>query len=115
MHSRGPPVGAVQASTVPLAPLDSIDPWLERPANAASISRTMDVAAYQFGIYPRSEAVVAATRALERGRADEGQVEAAYRADRDAFVAAQRDAGLDFISDGLLRWQDLFRPLVHLS
>jgi 5-methyltetrahydropteroyltriglutamate--homocysteine methyltransferase len=75
----------------------------------------MDVAAYQFGIYPRSETVVAATRALERGRADEDEVEAAYRADRDAFVAVQRQAGLDYFSDGLLRWQDLFRPLVHLS
>jgi 5-methyltetrahydropteroyltriglutamate--homocysteine methyltransferase len=75
----------------------------------------MDVAAYQFGTYPRSEEVVAATRALERGRASADEVEAAYRADHDAFVATQRDAGLDFFSDGLLRWQDLFRPLVALT
>jgi 5-methyltetrahydropteroyltriglutamate--homocysteine methyltransferase len=75
----------------------------------------MDVAAYQFGTFPRSEAVVAATRAQERGRASADEVEAAYRADRDAFVEAQRGAGLDFFSDGLLRWQDLFRPLVTLS
>jgi 5-methyltetrahydropteroyltriglutamate--homocysteine methyltransferase len=43
------------------------------------------------------------------------EVAAAYRADREAFVATQQDAGLDFVSDGLLRWQDLFRPLVSLS
>jgi 5-methyltetrahydropteroyltriglutamate--homocysteine methyltransferase len=75
----------------------------------------MDVAAYQFGIYPRSEEVVAATRALERGRVSASEVDAAYRSDADDFVAAQRAAGLDLFSDGLLRWQDLFRPMVSLS
>ena len=73
------------------------------------------VGAYQHGIYPRSEEVVAATRGLERGRTSPDEVDAAYREDRAGFLAAQRDAGLDFFSDGLLRWQDLFRPLVELS
>lgn len=72
-------------------------------------------AAYQHGIYPRSEAVVAATRDLERGRATADLVDGAYRADREAFLEAQRAAGLDYLSDGLLRWQDLFRPLVEGS
>ena len=76
---------------------------------------TITVAAYQHGIYPRSEDVVTATRGLERGRTTPDEVEAAYRADRDDFVEVQRDAGMDFFSDGLLRWQDLFRPLVGLS
>ncbi len=72
-------------------------------------------AAYQHGIYPRSESVVAATRDLERGRTDPHRVDEAYRADREAFLQAQRAAGLDYLSDGLLRWQDLFRPLVEGS
>src|SRR5438552_18210238 len=76
---------------------------------------TIAVGAYQHGIYPRSEDVVAATRGLERGRTTPDEVEAAYRADLDDFVEVQRDAGMDFFSDGLLRWQDLFRPLVGLS
>jgi 5-methyltetrahydropteroyltriglutamate--homocysteine methyltransferase len=70
------------------------------------------VAAYQYGIYPRSEAVVAATRGLERGRVTAGEVDDAYKADREDFIATQQEAGLDFFSDGLLRWQDIFRPLV---
>jgi 5-methyltetrahydropteroyltriglutamate--homocysteine methyltransferase len=69
------------------------------------------VVAYQHGIYPRSEAVVAATRDLERGRATAEDVERAVEADEAAFVDLQRDAGLDLFSDGLLRWQDVFRPL----
>ena len=64
---------------------------------------TTAVGAYQHGIYPRSEDVVAATRGLERGRTTPDEVEAAYRADRDDFVEVQRDAGMDFFSDGLLR------------
>lgn len=71
------------------------------------------VGAYQHGIYPRSEAVVGATRDLERGRTTLDRVDEAFRADREAFLAVQREAGLDYISDGLLRWQDLFRPLVE--
>jgi 5-methyltetrahydropteroyltriglutamate--homocysteine methyltransferase len=73
------------------------------------------VVAYQPGVYPRSEDVVAATRALERGRTTPDEVAAAYRRDLEDFVAVQQEAGLDLFSDGLLRWQDLFRPLVEAS
>jgi 5-methyltetrahydropteroyltriglutamate--homocysteine methyltransferase len=71
------------------------------------------VASYQHGTYPRSENVVAATRGLERGRTDTREVADAFHEDLVDFVAVQRNAGLDYYSDGLLRWQDLFRPLVE--
>ena len=74
----------------------------------------MDVRAYQHGIYPRSEEVVAATRGRERGRAAQDEVEQAFAADREDFLRAQREAGLDYFSDGLLRWQDIFRPFVEM-
>jgi 5-methyltetrahydropteroyltriglutamate--homocysteine methyltransferase len=76
---------------------------------------TPSIAAYQYGTYPRSEDVVAATRGLERGRTSQAEVDAAYTSDREAFIRLQRDAGLDYFSDGLLRWQDIFRPLVEAS
>ena len=56
--------------------------------------------------------MVAATRGLDRGRTDQGAVDAAYRADLARWIDVQQKAALDFFSDGLLRWQDLFRPLV---
>jgi 5-methyltetrahydropteroyltriglutamate--homocysteine methyltransferase len=71
------------------------------------------VRAYQHGIFPRSESVVQATRDIERGRTTQQEVDEVFAADREAYLRAQREAGLDFISDGLLRWQDLFRPLVE--
>lgn len=75
----------------------------------------MRIAAYQHGLYPRSEDVVAATRGLERGRTSAEEVAERFRQDRDDFVQTQRTAGLDYVSDGLLRWQDIFRPLVEAS
>jgi 5-methyltetrahydropteroyltriglutamate--homocysteine methyltransferase len=68
--------------------------------------------AYQHGIYPRSEALVAATRDLDRGRTTEDAVDERFRLDQDELVATQRQAGLDYFTDGLLRWQDIFRPLI---
>jgi 5-methyltetrahydropteroyltriglutamate--homocysteine methyltransferase len=76
---------------------------------------SLSVTAYQHGIYPRSEALVQATRDLERRRTAADAVDAVFGQDRDAFLQVQREAKLDYISDGLLRWQDLFRPLVDSS
>jgi 5-methyltetrahydropteroyltriglutamate--homocysteine methyltransferase len=73
------------------------------------------IKAYVHGIYPRSESVVAATRDLDRGRTSPEAVEESFGLDQDAFVALQRLAGMDYFSDGLLHWQDIFRPLVESS
>jgi 5-methyltetrahydropteroyltriglutamate--homocysteine methyltransferase len=73
------------------------------------------IASYQHGIYPRSEALVAATRDLERGRTSRDRVDERYEQESREVLDVQRRAGLDYLSDGLLRWQDLFRPLVEAS
>ena len=69
--------------------------------------------AFSPGIYPRSEALVQATRDLDRGRTSPEAVAEQLERDFAAFVAAQEGAGLDLLSDGMLGWQDLFRPLVE--
>ncbi|HEX2031517.1 MAG TPA: hypothetical protein VHL78_08970 [Actinomycetota bacterium] len=74
-----------------------------------------ELRAYQHGICPRSERLVQATRDVERGRTTPEAVDEAFRADRQALLAVQREARLDHLSDGLLRWQDVFRPLVEAS
>src|SRR5439155_6388798 len=60
-----------------------------------SDERMTRVLAYQHGIYPRSEGVVAATRDLERGRTTDDAVAEAFGQDEAAFVEVQRKAGLD--------------------
>lgn len=71
--------------------------------------------AFAPGIYPRSEALVQATRDLDRGRTTEQAVAEQVERDTRELVAVQESAGLDLLSDGLLRWQDLFRPLAEAA
>ena len=71
--------------------------------------------AFAPGIYPRSESLVQATRDLDRGRASQGDVERQRADDLETLIAAQTDAGFDLLADGMLAWQDLFRPLVEAS
>jgi len=57
---------------------------------------------------------VAATRDLDRGRGTaEEEVSGRAQHDGQDFIRVQREAGLDFYSDGLLGWQDLFRPFTE--
>lgn len=56
---------------------------------------------------------MAATRGLDRGRVSTADVDRAFADDLKAFIQLQKTAGMDFFSDGLLRWQDVFRPLVE--
>jgi 5-methyltetrahydropteroyltriglutamate--homocysteine methyltransferase len=67
------------------------------------------------GIYPRSEALVQATRDLDRGRTTAEAVDEQVARDLDELVRVQQDSGLDLLADGMLRWQDLFRPLLETS
>jgi 5-methyltetrahydropteroyltriglutamate--homocysteine methyltransferase len=56
--------------------------------------------------------VVAATRGMDRGRVGADAVDQAFAEDQAAFLRVQQKAGLDLFSDGLLKWQDIFRPLM---
>jgi len=69
--------------------------------------------AFAPGIYPRSEQLVQATRDLDRGRTSQEAVDDQVERDLAELIAVQQDAGLDLLSDGMLRWQDLFRPLLE--
>lgn len=69
-----------------------------------------EIRAYTPGIYARSEELVQATRDLDRNRTTKEAVEKQQDEDLQNFLQAQRDADLDYLSDGLLNWQDVFRP-----
>jgi 5-methyltetrahydropteroyltriglutamate--homocysteine methyltransferase len=67
------------------------------------------------GIYPRSEALVQATRDLDRGRTTQEAVDEQVERDLAELVSVQQTAGLDLLADGMLRWQDHFRPLLEAA
>jgi 5-methyltetrahydropteroyltriglutamate--homocysteine methyltransferase len=67
------------------------------------------------GIYPRSEQLVQATRDLDRGRTSPESVDEQVERDLAELVSVQQQAGLDLLTDGMVRWQDLFRPVLDTS
>jgi 5-methyltetrahydropteroyltriglutamate--homocysteine methyltransferase len=71
--------------------------------------------AFAPGIYPRSEALVQATRDLDRGRTTQEEVDGQVARDLEELVSVQQQASLDLLSDGMLRWQDLFRPVLEAT
>jgi 5-methyltetrahydropteroyltriglutamate--homocysteine methyltransferase len=75
----------------------------------------MDIAAYVPGIYPRPESLVTATRDLDRGRTTTEAVEDLLGAERRRLIRLQQESGLDLFTDGMLRWQDIFRPLADAA
>jgi 5-methyltetrahydropteroyltriglutamate--homocysteine methyltransferase len=72
-----------------------------------------DLQAFAPGIYPRSEPLVQATRDLDRGRTSQEAVDEQVELDLAELVSVQQEAGLDLLTDGMLRWQDHFRPLLE--
>jgi 5-methyltetrahydropteroyltriglutamate--homocysteine methyltransferase len=65
------------------------------------------------GPFPRSEALVAATRDLDRGRATPEQLEELYGRTEAEVVALEQRLGFDTVTGGYLRWADLFRPFAE--
>lgn len=66
------------------------------------------------GVFPRSEKLIGATRAAERGNLPEAEVDKVLNQDINALVQLEQDSHLDSIVDGQLNWQDLFRPFNQL-
>jgi len=73
----------------------------------------MDVFVCLTGLYPRGESLIQATRDHDRGRISQDALEAAYAQDYAALQAIQQEG--DWVSDGLLVWQDLVRPFGELA
>jgi len=74
-----------------------------------------ELQAFSPGLYPRSEALVQATRDLDRGRTTHEAVDEQVQRDLAELVTVQQQAGLDLLADGMLRWQDVFRPFVEAA
>ena len=55
------------------------------------------------------------TRDLDRGRTTPEANDEQVDRDLQELISVQQAAELDLLADGMLRWQDLFRPLVEAS
>jgi len=66
------------------------------------------------GVFPRSEKLVEATRAVTRGKISQPEVDEIFDQDLASLVDLQNSASLGILIDGQLNWQDLFRPFSEL-
>ena len=55
------------------------------------------------------------TRDLDRGRTTPEANDEQVDRDLQELISVQQAAEVDLLADGMLRWQDLFRPLVEAS
>ncbi|HLM70829.1 MAG TPA: hypothetical protein VK423_05575 [Thermoplasmata archaeon] len=65
------------------------------------------------GAFPRSEALVSATRDLDRGRTTVDAVEELYVRTETEVLGLEHRLGFDEGTAGYLRWPDLFRPFAE--
>ena len=72
------------------------------------------VEAHLTGVYPRSEKLVAATRAGVRGDLPQTKVDSILEEDAKALILLEQELALDSFVDGQLNWQDLFRPFAEI-
>ena len=62
------------------------------------------------GNLPRTQELIAKTRAYDRTKLSDEELEAAYVEASKRVIEGQVKAGLTQVNDGLLKWQDLLRP-----
>ncbi|NWJ99771.1 hypothetical protein HX802_03835 [Marine Group I thaumarchaeote] len=67
------------------------------------------ISSYTFGIYPRSEELIEATRKNTEN------LDSLFQKETEEYISAQKNAGLGFVSDPLLKWDEIFRPFSNLS
>ena len=67
------------------------------------------ISSYTSGIYPRSEELIEATRKNTEN------LDSLFQKETEEYISAQKNAGLGFVSDPLLKWDDIFRPFSNLS
>lgn len=65
------------------------------------------------GIHPRSEGFIQVTRDFDRGRTDEAAYREAQAAEIAHVLRVQTEIGSMAVTDGLYRFQDIFRPFAE--
>src|SRR5215471_8574968 len=63
------------------------------------------------GLHPRSEDLIALTRAFDRGQAEEARTQKLIETETEQIIRLQEKLGFEFFSDGAIYWQDPLRPL----
>lgn len=77
------------------------------------VGRVKMFGCYVTGILPRPKELIEATRAYDRKRVDEEELERAFKKATVKVIEAQASAGVSYVTDGMLKWHDLLRPVIE--
>ncbi len=73
------------------------------------------IACFFNGIYPRSGQLAQSSRDFDRKRLAIKDLKVKQLADFSALIALQKSCSFDYLEDGKLSWQDIFRPIVEAT
>lgn len=71
------------------------------------------IGCYVTGILPRPRELIEKTRAYDRKKVNEEELERTFNEATIEVVEAQISAGHSYVTDGMLKWQDLLRPFTE--
>jgi len=71
------------------------------------------IGCYVTGAFPRPTELIRTTRAYERAGISKKRLEESFEKATESVINAQISAGLDYVTDGMLKWQDLLRPFTE--
>ncbi len=71
------------------------------------------IGCYLTGMLPRPKELIEITRAYERRKVDKNELEKSFRKATEKVIEAQMVAGFSYVTDGMLKWQDLLRPFTE--
>lgn len=71
------------------------------------------IGCYVTGIMPRPKELIEATRAYERRKISVDELEKTFKEATIKVIEAQVSAELSYVTDGMLKWQDLLRPFTE--
>jgi len=74
-----------------------------------------NIKAFIHGVYPRSTAFVQTSRDVDRKRKEFSELKEQHKKDFNVLFAEQKSAKFDYVEDGKLNWQDVFRPIVDAA
>ncbi|MDH7564007.1 MAG: hypothetical protein QHH24_03870 [Candidatus Bathyarchaeota archaeon] len=71
------------------------------------------IGCYATGIFPRPEELIKTTQRYVREKIEAAKLEEAFERATAEIVDAQVHAGFAYVSDGMMKWQDLLRPFTE--
>jgi len=71
------------------------------------------IGCYISGVLPRPKELIDATRGYDRDRVEKATLNAAFEQATQKAINTQTTLGFSYVTDGMLKWQDLLRPFAE--